>query len=310
MTQVSWGYFLFSSGFILFSCVVVFASPSVSIGAGATPSVESVFISNSSFGQSDDYSGGTINDLTAGGTTDVYVNGTVEDLDGNEDIESVKLVFRRSGVALGNSCTQDGNDCYRMDACTLQNNGDGNQKDYDCAIALKYWADATDTGGRYPDEDWVAEVTVSDGTLSTLNNTVTKEMGTLLALDIPTVLNLGSFLPGAISDSPTNAEQSIGQHGNDEADLEVSMDDAELVCDQNGVISRESIEWALTDVSHGDAASTPLAATATDTNLHVAYRDSEGANATKTLYWNIAVPFSGIEGVCTSTNTVMTAVSH
>ncbi len=278
-------------------------------GAGATPTVEFVFISSAAYAQSDSYSGGIINNLIAGGTKTIHINGIVQDTDGRDDIDSVDAVFYRSSVAGGPSCTTDKNNCYRKTGCSLRNNLDLDQKEYDCLIDLEYWIDSTVGIGRFPSDNWQVEVTVSDGELSDTDTSVTKEVQVLLALTIPPSVSFGTMGLGAKTTVGNNVESIISQAGNDEADLEVKMTDGNLTCG-SGLLPRGNIEWALTDVAHSDGASTDLTGINADTDINVLYRDDDATNSTRTLYWNMEVPLAGVGGVCSSSNLVLTAKPH
>jgi hypothetical protein len=61
-------------------------------------------------------------------------------------------------------------------------------------------------------------------------------------------------------------------------------------------------------VDYGAGGTNALTGSAVDTNLAVGYRTDEVNPLTKILYWNIAIPASGVEGACTGT-TVETAIA-
>lgn len=266
----------------------------------AAPTIVSKFISSSANGQTDTYSGGTINNLTAGGTRTIHINGVVEDTNGQADISTVEAVFYRSGV--GGSCTESSNDCYKVASCTLDTTGVTSlQKRYNCSMALQYYADSTSTGGEFPTENWVVSVKVTDaGSLNATDTALTKEMQTLLGLTIPSSIAYGALALGASTSNANNQEQVIAQAGNDNADVEVSSG-AAMSC-TIGTIAVANQQWSLTDVSYGAGGTNALSGSAVDTNLNVAYR--HGANPTKTLYWNITIPSTGVGGSCTGTTTI------
>lgn len=277
------------------------------------PTVESVFISSTANAKVDSYAGGAINDLTAGGATTIHINGVVQDLNGRDDITGVSASFRRSGIAL-NTCDNDAgvadapdnNNCYLVPTCTLTNNANTDQKEYDCAIAIQYYADATDAVSANAAENWVVLVDVTDGTASAQDTSLTKEMETMMALTIPSSINYGTLALGATTSAANNQEQTISQAGNDVADVNVSG--TVMTCDIRGSIAVGNQEWALTDVPYGDLASTDLTGLAVDTNLGVPLRTSDTVNTSKILYWNIGIPSSGVEGTCTGTNTITAIV--
>ncbi len=271
----------------------------VTAQSNQAPTVQSVYISSTTGAKTDAYPSGTIDNLSPGSTLNIHVNGEVEDLDGRDDISFVSVVFRRSGASGGNSCTADNNDCYRLASCSLSNNEDSNQKDYNCMLSIAYYADSTvATTGRFPDDNWVTEVFVEDLQAASGSDTsVTKEMGEILSLNIGSSLDFGSMDMGDTSTALTNAEQTITQNGNDVADVEVNGLGS-MTCDF-GSIPVANHQWALTDVAYDDVASTPLSAISTDTDLAVSYRDDDATEMAKTLYWNLEIPSIDIAGSCT-----------
>ncbi len=296
--------------FLYFTVTLFFLLAATTLAqANTAPTIISTYLSATTGAQTDDYPSGSITDLVPGGTRSIHVNGIVEDLDGRADIAIVSVVFRRSGATNGNTCTADNNDCYRVTSCSLFNNEDVNQKEYDCLVQIQYYADSTvATTGRFPDENWVAEVYVEDlQVASATDNTVTKEMGEILALDIPTAIDFGTLNLAETTGVDTNVHQVISQFGNDQADVEVNGFGA-MTC-VLGTIPVANQQWALSDVAYDDPASTVLTAISTDTNLAVPYRDDDQTNASKVLYWNIEIPSIQISGSCSGTVTVSSIAS-
>ena len=268
------------------------------------PAVDSVFISDATNGLADDYPGGTITP-TAGATKTLNINGVVSDANGTADIASVKMAFYRSGATNGSACTADQNDCYPVVGCALSADTSTTQK-YNCAITVQFWADSTDAGGRFAAEDWQVYVEVEDLAVTTgSNNAVSKEMGTLLSVNIPASISYGTFGLGSTTTNANNQEMIITQKGNDQADVEVSG--TAMTCTDIGTIPVGNQEWALTDIGHGTGSD--LTGIAADTNLAVGYRDEDLTDVTKTLYWNIEVPATGVKGTCSGTNTVSVIAS-
>lgn len=272
------------------------------------PTVSTVYLSSSANGGVDSYAGGTINDLVAGGTRTIHVNGIVEDANGNADITGVSGKFYRT--SLGSSCSTSDNDCYVNASCTTDTSGGvtATQKRYNCSYVLNYYIDSTSAGGEFSADNFTAAITVTDAaSASATDSALTKEVQTLLALNIPGTINFGSFALGAATNNTNNAEMVIAQNGNDAADVEVSMASGSLTCDATGTIPRGNIQWSTTDVSHGAGGTNGLTGTAADTNLAVPYR--HGANPTRSLFWNIQIPSTGVKGSCTGTTTVSAIAS-
>lgn len=282
---------------------VMALAPARSVRATSAPTIVSKFVSATANGMVDSYAGGTIDNLVAGGVRTIYINGVVEDLDGQGDITEVDVKFYRSGAGAG--CTTSQNDCYIFDNCVLDTeNVTSNQKRYNCSLNIQYFADSTSTGGEFPSEAWVVDVTVKDTLEGSSNDTsLTKDMQTLLALAIPTSINYGALSLNQGTTGATNVAQVISQAGNDLADVEVSSAQSGMLC-TIGSIPRANQQWSLTDVGYGGMGTTALSASATDTNLAVPYR--HGNNPTQSLFWNILVPESGLGGTCSGTVNVST----
>ncbi len=275
------------------------------VRATSAPTVISVVIATTANGQSDSFSGGSI-DLNAGTTRTIYVNGVVEDLDGKADIVGVSGVFYRSGAPSGNLCVADTANCYAVSSCSLGDNADANQKTFSCQMNLLHIAQSTVSGGQYPNENWVAYVTVTDSESSGTNNATTKEMQSLLSLEIPGTISFGMRDLDSQSTAGNNTETALLQKGNVQADVEVSMSATSLTC-ASGVIPRANIKWSITDVAY--ASGTSLTATAVDTNIDIPYGTSGNASPSKILYWNIGIPLDGVGGSCSAPVTV-NAIAH
>lgn len=263
----------------------------------ASPVIDSIYISSSTNGLADDFSGGTITP-NPGATKTLHINGVARDDNGEADITNVEMAFFRDD--LGTSCTSDQNNCYHVTNCTLSPNSSITKK-YDCEIALQFFADATDVGGRYSDNVWKAWTIVTDSSTATGISSTTKEVATILSVNIPNAITYGTFSLGAKTASSTNQEMVITQKGNDEADVNVSGSD--MACTDIGTIPVANQKWVLTDLGYDDGG-TALSGTPTDTDLNVGYRDDQNTDVTKSLYWNIEIPATGVKGVCTGSSTI------
>ncbi|MFH1142293.1 MAG: hypothetical protein ABIH67_03485 [Candidatus Uhrbacteria bacterium] len=274
------------------------------------PSVDSVFISNEQYGLSDDYSGGTITGLNGGSTKEIHINGIVSDLNNEEDINQVVVVFYRTNHISAQNCEADDNDCYKNDTnttCLMDTSyGSSTQVKFDCQFDLTYFIDATDASSdNNSTTDWTVYVKVidDDGAFD-IDVSVIKEIQTLLSLNIPASISFGTMTLGANTVIADNQTMTIEQFGNGSADVEVSGTD--LICDgSTAFIPLGNIEWSLTDVDYGSG--TDLTGTPADTNLNVAVRTD--TTSTEKIYWNIKVPTSGVKGNCTGSTTI-TTIAH
>ncbi|MFH1315428.1 MAG: hypothetical protein ABIH67_03470 [Candidatus Uhrbacteria bacterium] len=272
------------------------------------PTVDNVYINDVQYTLSDGYAGGTINTLAAGTTKAIYVNGIISDTNGDDDLSAIAAVIYRT--AQTDSCSADDNDCYSNNTagtCLIDTTyGTSNEAKFACPFSLQYYADSTDASSdTYSADTWTVSVTVTDDNSATDNDkTVTKEMGTLLSLNIPSTITFGTLALGASTVIADNQMMTIEQYGNDSADVEVSG--TNLTCDgSTAFIPAGNVEWALTDVDY--ASGTDLTGTPADTNLNVAVRT--GATTNQKIYWNIGIPVTGVEGTCTGTTTI-TTIAH
>ena len=232
----------------------------------------------------------------------VHINGQITDLNGEADIASstLALVFHRTTST--NTCTADKNDCYRITTCDTDfTTGDDTQISYNCEVPLAYWIDATDAASDYASDTWTSYLTVNDiasaqGTLS-----ATIEVNSLLALNIPTVIDYSTRSLGEQSSSTTNIETILAQRGNTKADVEVLG--TVMNCNVLGSLSIAAQKWSLTDT--GFASSTTLTDALVATARNVSLRTDDINELTANLYWNIGIPVSGVKGLCTGANTIL-----
>ena len=261
-----------------------------------------MYISDTQYGLVDDYSGGTITSFSGGSTKEIHINGVVSDLNNEDDVSAVQVVFYRTDHASAENCIADNNDCYKNSSagtCNIDTSyGDSTQVKFDCQIDLEYYVDAT---------GWTVYVKAEDADLAfDTDATVAKDIESFLSLDIPTLVDFGTM---SLSDSTTdsdNSETTITQYGNTAADIEVSGSD--LTCDTYGTIPIGNVEWALSDVGYGNVSSYDLTGSAVDTDFAIGLRSDDFTPVTKILFWNMAIPDSGVKGVCAGTM-VLTAIT-
>lgn len=295
---------LLSLGITATGSLFFLSNSPIAHATGSAPTVLSIFTGNSTSSVADDYITSGIS-LSAGGNTSVYVNGVVQDLDGAATITAVNAVFYKNDVSGGTACTPDILNCVAV-SCNLFDGADANQKIYSCGINLTFNATATDTSSPASGSQWLPYVTVTDGTDTGTSNGNNVEVNSLLAITIPGTIDFGTRSIDTLSAPENNVETVLTQRGNREADVEVSMATG-MGC-TSGVFPLENLKWSLTDVGYSDASAFAISATPVDTNITIALGDATIPAPTKTLYWNLSVPF-GVGGTCTGT-TVISAIAH
>ncbi|MFH1142292.1 MAG: hypothetical protein ABIH67_03490 [Candidatus Uhrbacteria bacterium] len=272
----------------------------------SSPSIDYVYISNNQYGFNDDYSNGTITGLIGGSTKTIHINGIVSDVNGDEDISSVSVSFYRTNHADAYDCSADANDCYQDDTgngCSIDTTyGDTTQAKFDCPLNLQYYIDATDSDAdNYSGTSWTVYVTVTDDDYySDTDSSITKDIESFVSLNIPSTIDFGALALGASTTSDNNVEMTVEQYGNMMADVEVAGE--ALTCDVNGIIPMANMEWSLSDVGVDADGTYDISADATDTDFNIGLRTT--SSVTKSIYWNITIPASGVEGTCSGTTTI------
>src|SRR3989344_1919656 len=263
------------------------------------PTVDTIRIATTAYGTDDLTSSGILPNVGTDRT--IHINGQISDANGENDIASstLALVFHKTSST--NTCAADNNDCYVINSCTTNySEGSDTEIAYNCEVPLAYWIDATDAASAYTSDSWTAYVTVQDfaSTQGALSATV--EVNSLLALNLPDVIDYGTRSLGEVSSSTTNVETVITQRGNTKADVQLSG--SNMGCSALGTLATSTQAWALTDVDH--ATSIVLTDTPASAKRNILLRTDESNELSANLYWNIAIPASGVKGTCTGANTI------
>ena len=277
---------------------------SVQIG-NVAPTVVSAFLHASPFIFTEQFNiGNHVNVMIPGSTGALYGNGRVEDLNGRNDIVSVRGIFYRSSASGGSDCTADNNSCYVVSSCTLRDlTGNDLRKEYSCRFNLSSYVDSTASDGRYSTDTWNFFAEVSDGT-ATDSESVTTEVSSLLSLNIPSFINYGVL--GLGDKTPAGAVKiTTTQQGNVRAGIEISSVGTTMNCSGRGSIPRENQEYFTESFIHGTG--TDLSGTSTSTGMLLGWQETDTV-VSDDLYMGIEVPSSNVEGVCSMVDT-LTATS-
>ena len=250
--------------------------------------------------------------LNAGTTETMTLTGTVSDDNGVStslaagDLAKIKASLYVNGTSCTASASGDKNNCYYQDDvtanCVLGAVTDSTTIAYTCTFTPDFFADSTSIGGTSPAGKWTSWVYVEDDAGLSTSSTQDFEMGTLLALSIPSTISYGTLTREQSTTNSNNIEMTITQYGNDQADVELSSATA-MSCSVIGTIPVANQKWSLTDLSAGATGVTALSGTAADTNIAVGYQTVDATPVTKILYWNIVMP-AVVTGSCTGTNVV------
>jgi hypothetical protein len=242
--------------------------------------------------------------LTENTTTWATTSVTATDANGCSGITLVSMDVFRSGIG-SSSCDSvgeaDDNNCYPRITCTATTTGNtctggaDTSAEYDCAVNLQYFADATDAGGGYPGEIWDAYVSVTDGT-ATGTASSTFEITSLTALDVsPALLDYNS-VPAGTDTGSTNSTTTVTNTGNVDMDPQLSG----LQLESGGdTIAVNQQEYSATPFTYGGG--TDL--TGTPTTLNITLPQRTGAVVEDDISWGIGVPGGTPNGTYTGTST-------
>ena len=252
-----------------------------------------------------------------------FIFADVADLNGVDDISSVMLDFYRQ--SLTGSCASDDNSCYRTIACQLDANVSSSVARFICPLNIKYWIDPTTSGADdYPNDHWWVKVTATDASGASASGSNTSDCGEVLALSgFPTTLDYGSHRLGDETTGDTSVKVSVVQVGNVDADMEIKSDSDVMVCGGPGgygtiPISNQRFQsYATTPVGYAESLKS-LTTEYQELNLSdgpgvvdgetaVRRRVSDvGFTSNGKIAFNIAIPATGVAGVCQSYVTITT----
>src|SRR3989338_5693952 len=263
------------------------------------PTVDTIRFATSAYSADDLTSTGVLPNV--GTTRTIHINGIIHDKNGEDDIASSTLALVFHKTTSTNACTADNNDCYRITTCdTNYTDGDDTQIAYNCEVPIQYFIDATDAASIYAEDTWTAYIEVEDFVTAQGTLSATIEVNSLLALNLPDAIDYGTRSLGEVSSSTTNIETTITQRGNTKADVQVSG--GNIACTVLGSLATSTQAWALTSVGHSASTILTDALVATERNIDI--RTDESNELDVNLYWNIAIPASGVKGTCTGSNTI------
>lgn len=268
--------------------------PTVSIPINnAAPNISTISVASVPFGNPAYAEGIT---LSAAGYRTVHVTGTAYDPNGSQDLATTTVVFYRTNLATGASCTSLEKNCYRTTCAIDESYGTANEATYNCPLQLAYWADATGAGGTYASTTWTAMVTTNDLTGASSTITTTAEVNSMLALSFPDTINYGTIPLGGTSSSSVG--MILTQSGNIHADVSVSGSD--MICSVSGSIPVNNQRWSLTPGEHMATGTSPLLSSSTNTDLYIP-RQLSTTTSSASLYWTIAIPQTPVGGLCNGT---------
>lgn len=267
----------------------------------------------------------TITFTNESATNNIFVHGKVTDNNGCTEVMrrttstggQWTLAVYRTNVTSGSSCTANNNDCYQYNAAaaeaimtedTCVEDGTDVEHQFEFTVPLQYYADPTSPSApTYSATDWTASVGVTDsiGGAATAGTDVF-DVPTLNALNVSATVNFSDDSGGsslALGFTPTTTQESsftVTNTGNNTIDVQVSGTALDCATGYTDIPVGNS-KWA-TAASTAYASMTALSATPATADVNIA-RSNNGATATGTVYWKLAIPSTGVGGTCSSSIT-------
>ncbi|MCA9379370.1 DUF2341 domain-containing protein [Candidatus Dojkabacteria bacterium] len=243
-------------------------------------------------------------DLTENDTTLIQLTATVTDVNGYGDIASVTGRAYRSGVAGGEGCTLDDNNCYEESSSSLTSCA-GNSCTATLSFYIQFHADPTDSG-TYSAEYWLGWLEATDTTTLTgsgYSPSSLTDVNSLIAMSTTSSINYGSLSPGTDSGA-SNQTVVITNTGNVAIDMDAS---GSALCTDYPTCSGSQIavsyqEYSLSPFTYG--AGTALSGTPTAVQISLAKPTVAPSVSTINTYWGIGIPSPLASGSYSGANTL------
>ena len=278
------------------------ASESDFVVSNVAPSVASVTLN-----------GGSAISLNDGTTQSVSMTASVTDNNGcrnkgntANEISSVKGYLYRSGITYTGCDTAgeaNNNNCYPEVSCSAGTCTNG-VTTYTCSATLQYYADPTDTGSKFPTENWLNSIKATDDNAATGTTQVSSgvELTQLVGGDTtPTTLDYGTLLVGGVI-TPLSGQLTTSTKGNTGLNANVKAMSATLctnypTCTGGTPITIGYQRYSLTS-STAYTSGTTLTTSDVLMSLLIPKQTTASPN-TKITYWGIQIPSGTLPGVYT-----------
>lgn len=251
--------------------------------------------------------GASVITLTENVTTTVFVTATITDANGCADVISsgtVTFAVYRSSVSNGSACTANAQNCYRTTtynvvASDLCSGGTDTTANVSTTVAIWYFADPTDASSTsYAADTWIAAVTAADFSSAQSSSTDSRELNTLLALDVTGSINYGS-LTANTDTGATNQVATTTNTGNVRQRTDISGTD--MTSGANSIAATQQ-KFATSSATYASLTHT-LSTSPTNYQTNIQPATTSTVPAASTTYWGIAVPNGQMTGTYTGTNT-------
>ena len=233
--------------------------------------------------------------LTEGATQNVTCVSTIADVNGYSDISTITARLYRSGVGPSPIGGDDNSNHYTLSGskvtyCT----GSGTSGTCTFVFPVQYYADPTDASSNSPAENWVCQITPSDGVgPATSPATSTIEMDSLKSFDISSdTINYGTVDPTQSSSGSRNV--TVTNTGNTAISFKISGNN--LSCSMGSSAVPVGDQQYNLDNNFDYGAGTPLSAS--PTSVATLNKPTQSTpTIQKNTYWQVTVP-GGTRGTC------------
>jgi len=229
--------------------------------------------------------------LTAGSTVTVTANVTVTDTNGGSDISSAAAtLYHSTSTSAG---ADDENIHLTNGTCTV-GTPSGNDAVATCQFTMNYMA----LGGT-----WTANITATDASAATGSGTDANTANDLAGLDVAEAnVNFGAM---DLSTNSSSAQATtVKNAGNVQIDSQFSGTTYSCT---SGTIPVGNTRCSQSTGNYDSMSVDLTTSPATDAAFNLGVRGvatSNGADSTKSEYWTIKIPASGVGGSCSDTITI------
>ncbi len=241
----------------------------------------------------------------------VYLD-NISDDNGCTDFDSASAVIYYSPV--GNSCSQNHNNCYPIINVNCIRGGcagdDDYNADYACTGYLKYFAIPTsdsDENNPYKNNNWLSYISIFDGKNYAYTTSGGVEIEINAGLEVvESAISFGSYFVGRNSATSTKTT-SIENIGN--SPIDTNLSGTNLSGSPSGSLLSGNLEWSKTQYfNYGSGNDLSIGGADVDINTP---RPTSLASVVDYIYWGIGIPYDTDAAVYNGVNTffVVPAVS-
>ena len=260
----------------------------------------------------------TINLTAEKSTTNITIHGIATDDNGCADLVAGSTYANLWLTSFTNaSCVTNAganaNKCYYHATCSADGvdtclGGTDKTVGYNCAVAVQYYADPTDSGSPWSTDSWTGTFIPGDGQgVNTAGqaNTATQKLNSYLAMDLASSYN--SIAYGSVSAGTNMSTLSVDTRPEATGNVAINTNLSGTTMTGPGTAIPIAKQKYSSVASTAYASGTALSGTPTLLSLGVCksgYVSPSGTPANKDLWWGIAIPSGQTSGAYTGTDTI------